>query len=393
MHLSDGEIKAYQDQELEINSQQRVVAHLDTCTRCQQRNKVLNDLSQKLTTDLNALDPVTKNKFSSANTAHNWLTARLQEKETNNMWKKITSPQARPVWIGLVIVILLAISMTFAPVRAIANSFLGLFRVEQFTIVQVNPADLPEQLGSSSQLEYLLTQNLQIEERGEAYQVADKNEASQRVGFEVRLPTGMIKPLNSLDVQPGGQVTFVVDSARVQLILNEIGRSDIQIPEEVDGALVTLEIPDGITTQYGNCEYDLERLREAGYDPDDPKIPQLPDCITLVQLPSPTITAPTELNLVEIGEAYLQLLGMSAEEAHEFAQKVDWSTTFVVPLPNYGTAFQDVSVDGVSGVLISQELDEHTSQFMLMWVKDGIAYVLTGPGGKSTALNIARSLR
>lgn len=393
MHLSDGEIKAYQDQELDLNSQQRVKVHLDKCSRCQQRNKELNDLSQKIITKLNALDPVTKNKYSSANTAYNWLSARIQEKEMNKMWKKITSPQARPIMIAFIILAVLAISMTFAPVRAIANSFLGLFRVEQFTIVQVNPADLPEQLGSSSQLEYLLTQNMQIDERGEGYQVADKTEASQGVGFDVRLPAGMNKPLTSLEVHPGGRVTFEVDSARVQLILNEIGRSDIQIPEGIDGATVTLEIPDGVTAQYGNCEFDLEAIREAGYDPDDPKIPQLPECITLVQLPSPTITAPTELNLVEIGEAYLQLLGMSSEEAHNFAQKVDWSTTFVVPLPNYGSAFQDVSVDGVTGILISQKFEGQSNQFMLMWVKNGITYVLSGPGGTSIAMNIARSLR
>ena len=60
------------------------------------------------------------------------------------MIKKLFSSVNRPVWVGVGLVAILAIAMAFAPARAIANSFLGLFRVEQVTIVQVDPSNIPK---------------------------------------------------------------------------------------------------------------------------------------------------------------------------------------------------------------------------------------------------------
>ena len=93
-----------------------------------------------------------------------------------------------------------------------------------------------------------------------------------------------------------------------------------------------------------------------------------------------------------IGEAFLQMMGMTEEEAAKFAQTVDWSTTLVIPIPRYGTTYQEVPVDGVTGTLIVQELEDHANQYLLIWVKDGILYSLTGPGNGSSAVRIANSL-
>ena len=309
------------------------------------------------------------------------------------MWNKLFSRQMRPVWIALAVVAVLAISLTFAPVRAIANNFLGLFRVEQFAVVEINPGDLAEQLGSSAQFNAMLSQNVQIEERGEPFTVADKQQASQHVGFEVRLPVGMNQPLESLKVERGLQATLTVDAPRVQTILNEIGRSDIQIPPGVDGATVTLEISDGVSAEYGVCESNAESVVHDGYDPDDPSQPRWPECTRLVQVASPTITAPPGLNLTRIGEAYLQLLGMSRTEAEKFAQQVDWTTTLVMPLPVYVASYQEIPVDGVTGILVKQELENQPNHYMLLWTRDGIVYALTGPGSVTTATSIARSMK
>lgn len=393
MHLSDGEIKAFLDNEVDDQARRKVKTHLDSCALCQERYAVLQASSRLIEKHLSLLAPETNLGHPPATAARAKLTAQKHEMEVSSMWNQLFSRKARPVWIGLAIVAVLVISMTFAPVRAIANSFLGLFRVEQFAIVEVDPGALQQQLGSSTQLQSLLTQNLQIEDRGEAYFVTDEAEASERLGFAVRLPTGMTRPLESLEVQPGGRAEFVVDTSRIQAILDEIGRADIQIPALVNGATVKLDIPDSITAQYGECKFDIEPIRESGYDPDSPAFPQMLGCTTLSQIPSPTIDAPPGLNLSEFGEAYLQLLGMNPEEAAEFAQRVDWSTTFVVPLPMSSATYKEINVDGVEGVIILQDFQESTTQYMLMWVKDGITYVLAGPGTASTALNIARSLK
>ena len=58
------------------------------------------------------------------------------------------SVRYRPVLIIAGLVVILGISMAFAPVRAIANSFLGLFRVQQIQVVQVNQGIYPSSLAT-----------------------------------------------------------------------------------------------------------------------------------------------------------------------------------------------------------------------------------------------------
>jgi hypothetical protein len=81
---------------------------------------------------------------------------------------------------------------------------------------------------------------------------------------------------------------------------------------------------------------------------------------------------------------------MSPEEAASFAENVDWTTTLVVPVPRYGTNYQEVAVDGVTGALIQQAGD---NEYLLFWVKDGMVYALSGPGDSQAALEIGNSLK
>jgi hypothetical protein len=325
-------------------------------------------------------------------TARQLLQERLLEKEDQTMFQKIFSRRYRPAWAVIGLILVLAVAMAFPPVQAIANSFLGLFRVQQFTVVQVNPGNLPEQLGSASQLEYMFTQDVDIQEGGEPIEVSSAAEASQLAGIPVRLPVGM-NGEQKLSVVPGMHATFNVDMEHVQALLNEIGMADIQLPENLDGATVTVEVQEGVSAQYGECEFDPEEAHADGYDPDSPEIPRLSRCTTLVQTPSPVVSAPPGLDIAKVGEAFFQVMGMPAEEAAHFAQNIDWTTTFVIPIPRYGTSYQDVLIDDVTGTLILQDLDDHPDQYMLLWVKDDIVYALTGPGDRSTALRIANSLK
>lgn len=308
------------------------------------------------------------------------------------MRNKIFNRRNRLAWAGAGLVILLAISLAFPPVQAIANNFLGLFRVQRFAVVQVNPSNLPEQLGSSSQFESMLSEDVKIEQVGAEQEVASPEDASALAGFTVRLPTDVTGE-RQLFVGPGGKVTLNVDLEHMQALLDEIGRSDIRLPAVLEGAAVTVDIPLSVRAMYGACQSDLEEARQEGYDPDDSTLPRLPKCTTLVQLPSPEINAPPGLDINKIGEAYLQILGMSRTDAEKFAQSVDWTSTFVIPIPRYGTNYYEVTVDDVKGTLIEQRLEDHPRQYLLLWVKDGILYALTGPGNSSTALTIASSMK
>ena len=88
------------------------------------------------------------------------------------MFKKIFSRTARPVWAGMGLIAILALALAFPPVQAIANSFLGLFRVEQVAVVQVNPVDLPQDFASSTNLEAIFAEDVQVTGQGEPQAVA-----------------------------------------------------------------------------------------------------------------------------------------------------------------------------------------------------------------------------
>lgn len=389
-HPSDGEIRAYQDQALSGHNRQRIEAHLGSCPDCQSRAAALSARASRTFAHLSSLESDSPEVQTSVRAARLRLAARLSEpeKENGNMWSKMTSRVSRPAWIALAVIAVLTISLAFEPVRAVANSFLGLFRVEQIKIVQISPGDLPDQLGSSSQLEKIFTEKVEIEERGEPQEVASVEEASRLAGIPVRLPS-KIEGERVLVVQPGGSLSFNVDLELIEMVLADIGRSDIKLPRDLDGATVKLEIPSGVMAQFGECEIDEEALGE--FDPDDPSTQDREyECTTLMQMPSPTISAPPGLDMTRIGEAYLQVLGMSQEEAVRFARNVDWTTTFVIPIPRYGTEYKDVQVDGVTGTLIQHQ---YTDMYALMWVKDGTVYALSGPGNKAAALKIAGSMK
>lgn len=306
------------------------------------------------------------------------------------MYDKFFNRRYRYAWVAAGAIAILAVAMLFPQVRAIGSSFLGLFRVEQFTILQFDPEELEERLGSSSNFEYLLAEDVVVEEFGEMQAAADAAEASNLAGFTVRLPAAA-HGNELLKVQPGAKISMQVDLPKMQALLNEIGGTDLQLPSELDGAEVSMELPVAVVAAFGNCEVSPEMIREAGVDPDGP-IPDLSECITLTQFPSPEISAPPGLDIAGIGEVFLQLLGMTPEEAAQFSQSVDWTTTLVIPIPRSGTEYQDVFVDGVEGTLIMQSQRSEFPHYLLVWIKEGVVYGLTGPGTADSALEIANSL-
>ena len=391
MHLTDGEIRALLDRELSALEKERVEQHLGECSQCRTQAETLSERAGQIGAHLAVLAPQSGEAPSPANLARARLETRVINMEEKTMFKKIFARQYRLAWVAVAIIAFLAVALAFPPVQAIANSFLGLFRVQQVTFVQVNPGNLPDQLGSSSQFEYMLSEDVRFEEMGEPQKAADAAEASALAGIAVRLPDSIEGDLR-LEVQPGTQASFKVNLARVRAVLAELGQADLQLPDEIDGATITLELPTSVVAAYGDCEVDSEAGQAAGSDPDAPT-PRLPECTTLAQMISPTITAPPGLDLAKIGEAFLQVMGMSPEEAARFSQTVDWTTTLVIPIPRYGTDYKDVQVDGVQGWFIQQSLEDQADQYLLIWIKDEIVYALPGPGDISTALTIAESLK
>jgi hypothetical protein len=390
MHLSAGKIRAFLDKEIANNDVERIEVHLKSCSSCQERAEKVSSTMKQIREHFFVLKHQEAEAPQPTSLALSSLERRYKVEENLNMYDKVFNRKYRFAWVAVGVIAILAVAMLFPQVRAIGSSFLGLFRVEQFTIIQVDPEELEERLGSSSNFEYLLAEDVVVEEFGEAQAAADVAEASNLAGFTVRLPAAADGD-ELLKVQPGAKISMQVDLPKVQALLNEIGATDLQLPSELDGAEVSMELPVAVVAGYGNCEVSPDMIREASVDPDGP-IPDLSECVTLTQFPSPEISAPPGLDIAGIGEVFLQLLGMSPDEAAQFSQSVDWTTTLVIPIPRYGTEYQDVFVDGVEGTLIMQSQRSEFPHYLLVWIKEGVVYGLTGPGTADSALEIADSL-
>ena len=103
------------------------------------------------------------------------------------------------------------------------------------------------------------------------------------------------------------------------------------------------------------------------------------------------VNVPASLNLEQLAEIGLQIAGMSAVQAREFCQTVDWKSTLVLPIPPFVRSYETVTVDGVQGTLMTPANGRGPGS-VVIWVKDGIIYCMAGPGGPSDAIALANSL-
>jgi len=402
MHIQEGTIQAFIDGEIDEQSRKKMESHLagvpgkqPGCTRCRELYEEIARRNQKITSQFEMLANETEEypvRIASRQPIQQWL--KPDTKEEANMFKRMFKPQYRTAWVVLAFIAIFALAMSFSPVRALANSFLSLFRVEQVAIVEINPETILAQMdGSGAGIETLLSEYVQFEGDEEPIHVNSAGAASSLVEFQVRLPPGMNQEA-SIEVIPGGRVNFTVDLAQISAVLEAIGRSDISLPQVLDGATVAVEVPKFVTTRWGDCSFASEAARGEGFDPDDPLSAPTPSCTALIQGPSPEVEGPPDIDLQQLGYIYLQLLGIDAQEAEMMAEKIDWASTFVLPIPQYKSSYQRVDVDGVEGTLIEDARGgSHGEYSTVIWVKDGIVYALSGPHNGTTIVRLANSLK
>jgi hypothetical protein len=283
--------------------------------------------------------------------------------------------------VAVALVLAFAVSFTFQPVRTLAGNLLALFRVQKIQFVEVNPSNIPDDEAleaMAGKLESVLQDQVEFTTDGEPQDV-DVATARSMAGF-VRFPTA-IETTPRVTVKPGMHLWAIIDLPKIRALLSELGY-EANLPDEIDGTEVSVDFDKLVMTTYGACRSDEI---EGKYDP--------AKCQVLLQMPSPTVEAPPELDVDQLGRAYLQMLGMSESEARRFSERVDWTTTLVVPVPqSINLSYQEVSVDGVTGTWVSSARSGQR-QYALTWIKGGIVYGLTGVGSLEDALAVANSLQ
>jgi hypothetical protein len=393
MCITVGNLRAQLDGELNEIESRTVADHLATCPDCRQRAEELILENKKTSALFSTLNFSTDTNTTDAGFALARFKTRLAtaDREKPSLFNQLFGRRLRPAWLALIVLVVFVV-LGLSSSTAWAGRILSLFRLKQITVVSLDTNSL--RYGDpkfEKRISQLLSPDMVVTKDPGTPQIAQNaNEASAMAGFKVRLPE-QLYDVPQLKVEGEYAFELTVDGKRLQSILNEAGRPDLQLPASIDGTRVSVDIPKAAIAIYGNWPQPGSRLIQQ--DTIDWN-----KCFVLAQLPSPSVMASPDVNIQQLAEIGLQLAGMSPEEAHTFGQTVDWTSTIVIPIPRDASSFRSVDVDGVKGMLITQHAMEDTPVgntppgYTLVWVKNGMVYSLSGFGDSSLAVPIAESL-
>lgn len=379
MHIDEGILRARLDGELPAAQLESVERHLAECGRCRERSEALGRQAASVNTLMAGLPDGPE---SDPAVAYSRLRARQAIASARRPLFGWFGGGLKPVWGAVAGIAIVATLGASAPGRAAAQKFLSLFRVKNVVVVPIERETFSQ--GQGKLISQFLASSVNVTKEEKAQTAADRDQASELAGFAVRLPTALAeRPQFTVEGQHTFQ--FTVDLERAQTLINVLGRPDLKLPPSLEGARVAVDVPRAVIAKYGDC-----RMRRAPGEPPNSDA----QCVTVVQVPSPTVVTVPEIDMAELAEIALQFTGMSPEDAKAFSRTVDWSSTLAIPLPPAVASHEEVTIEGVRGVLVQAKIrPDRPTPYALVWVKNGIINKVGGVGNPSMALPVAQSLQ
>jgi hypothetical protein len=306
------------------------------------------------------------------------------------------APSQRRVWLVLIVVVMVAGSLSLPAVRNVALKSLQLLRMQK---VQAVNADFSPYIDANANptLHQMVTQmisdKVQVEVNEEDRPATDVANARQLAGFDVRL-LGVRKDAPVIVVGGSHKIDVAVDRARLQAIATEAGHPELVLPQSLDGATVGVQVPRSVQLQYGTCPgpANASQVVADNITGPTPTTTQYSDCVRLREGPSPIVNMPTGLDVSGLAQIGLETAGMTPSQASDFLHTIDWKATLTLSVPRSLRAYQVVKVNGTDGTLLSMA-GRRGPGYALIWTKNGIVYSLTGFGDSSQAVGLADSLK
>lgn len=284
-----------------------------------------------------------------------------------------------PALIAAALVVAAVLVISLPPARALAQDFLNLFRVQRFATISIDPQRMQELKNLNLDPEKLLSRNsANVMEPKKPVKVASVQKAGERAGFTVAVPATVPNGATlQVMVQDAGSGEFTADTAQLNELLTMVGVTDTRMPEQLNGAKIKVTKPAAVMLNYKS---------------QDGKF-------SIIQSPSPQVELPAGVEMKQLGEIALRVLGLSPTEARDFAANVDWNTTFLIPIPADAGEVRQVQVNGAEGLmLVSNGAGQNmrgarNGDTVILWAKDGMVYGLSGKGSALNLLEIANSVQ
>ena len=357
------------------SKRQAVEAHLKTCPTCQKRLEALTEDREFTDNVLSALKP---NALEQPDVRR--ALAAFQHNDVMSIQEKrmfIKSKRAQRLAAGIASVAALTAALSLAPVRAFASDLLSIFRVEKFVIVNVEDERLDEISEAIDENLFFGEEEL-LQDPGDMVTVGSVDEAAVQAGFTPRTSVGYGDP-TEIAVQGPMQIRYTPDIEALREVFSTLSLDPTLLPDNIDGQPFTFTMPSSVSLSYYNEDIDT--------------------AFQIIQAPSPTADVPDGVDMQQLGEAMLQMLGMSPEEAANLSANVDWTTTLILPIPNTALAsIQEVSVDGTTGLLMDGVWEEgpdgeFSNVNTIMWQKGGMVYVATDDTNSTHLLEFIETLQ
>ncbi|HUN63095.1 MAG TPA: zf-HC2 domain-containing protein [Candidatus Sulfotelmatobacter sp.] len=392
---TESTLRAYLDSELDPAEISAVKAHLESCPACQLHLETLSAAVRRVASQLNSLDAPPSAAEANPQAALALFQANLPaEAERVPFFARLFSPRWRIAWAASFAVAVLLISLLFPATRSFAQRLLATLRVERVQTVSLDFAALDNTGASRQPLEALakmLSANAVVTTNEKPSSAASQSAASQAVGFPVRvLPNRTDSP--AFEIAGAHAFHLTLDRSRLQDLLDQAGRPDLLLPASLDGATVSVQVPRAAAVKYGSCKRSEDSVNQP---PDQPSSTAADPCLVVIQAPSPVINVPSDLNIQQLAEIGLQLVGWNPVQARQFCQTVDWKSTLVVPISRDVQSYETVSINGIRGTLMqfSGSRNRPRPSFALIWVDNATIYALIGQGDATSAVQLASSLQ
>jgi hypothetical protein len=343
--------------------------HLSDCPACQRVVAELRDDAADVRDILSVLAPTRLPNPAEVAVARQ----RLDLREAHVARRLMLVTPRKIAASGIAAAFVVALLIAFTPEGgAVAASILSQFRSQQVTAIEVSPQSQGEIIRTLSALGNLGTINAPGSNGGPVRpEAAARNaegqvrtvsqaEAAQSVGFPLmtpdptKLPSGMDKT-PQVRVMPGTQVHFTFDKAKASAYFKSTGHPEVSLPDEYDGATLTVSIPSAAVLEYG------DKQSRAGL-----VVAQAGEVVADVQ---------GKVSLTEMRDFLLGLPGLPPTVVSQLKLIQSWNDTLPIPIPVNQVHWESATINGSQGLLLN---DNSGVGSAAIWHANGHLYGVAG---------------
>lgn len=192
-----------------------------------------------------------------------------------------------------------------------------------------------------------------------------------------KLPTGVSTNV-TYGAMTQAQAVFTFSAQKAAATAAAHGKALPPLPKGMDGAKLTVIVGPAVGEIYGEPN-------KSTTDPSNVNLPQL----VVGESAAPSVTS-TQVTVAQLEAYILQQPGISPQLSAAIKAIRNPETTLVIPIPvSYATS-KNVTVQGVQGVALGDNTGVGSG---VIWVKNGMVFVVAGSIKQSDALDIANNLK